>query len=405
MFLCSSLGWKSSAEHKVDRAYSNPFKEMMKNLRVVISLNSSWNLVNFRSGLIRALVQAGHEVIAVAPRDEYSDRLPALGCKYLPLAMDAKGKNPVKELMLVLRYIRLFKANRPDIFLGYTIKPNIYGSLAARLCGVKVINNIAGLGISFQSRTLFTRFLERLYRLALSSSARVFFQNEDDMGQFVRLGIVQPKLVDRLPGSGVDLHRFPATPLLPREADRPFRFLVISRMLWSKGIGEFVEAARRLKVQHADVEFCLLGFLDVQNPDAISRATMDEWVAEGVVNYLGSTDKVSDEIAAADCVVLPSFYPEGVPRSLLEAAAIGRPIVTTDTVGCREVVEPGTNGFLCLPRDAVDLADKLDRILSMSQLQLMEMGRASRRLAETKFDEQIVIRRYLEAICDISGRD
>lgn len=374
-------------------------------MRIVIGLNSSWNLFNFRSGLIRELVQAGHEVIAVAPRDKYSDRLPALGCKYLHLPMDAKGRNPVKDLLLLLRFIRLFKATRPDVFLGFTIKPNIYGSLAARLCGVKVINNIAGLGISFQSRTVFTLFLERLYRFALSSSARVFFQNEDDLGQFVRLGVVQSTLVDRLPGSGVDLRRFPATPFLHREADRPFRFLVICRMLWSKGVGEFVEAARRLKVQHADVEFCLLGFLDVQNPDAISRAIMNQWVSEGVVNYLGATDKVSDEIAAADCVVLPSFYPEGVPRSLLEAAAIGRPIVTTDTVGCREVVEPGMNGFLCLPRDAVDLADKLDRILSMSQLQLIEMGQASRRLAETKFDEKIVTRRYLEAICDISGRD
>lgn len=377
--------------------------KMIKKKRVIIGLNSSWNLVNFRSGLIRAMVQAGHEVIAVAPRDEYSDRIPALGCQYLPLAMDAKGKNPVKELLLLLRFVRLFKTTRPDVFLGYTIKPNIYGSIAARLCGVKVINNIAGLGISFQSRSVFTRLLERLYRLALSSSTRVFFQNEDDMGLFVRQGLVHPKLVGRVPGSGVDLRRFPATPLLPREAGRPFRFLVVSRMLWSKGIGEFVEAGRQLKVRHPNVEFCLLGFLDVQNPDAISRATMDEWVAEGVVNYLGTTDKVSDEFMAADCVVLPSFYPEGVPRSLLESAAIGRPIVTTDTVGCREVVEPEMNGFLCRPRDARDLADKLDRILSLSPQQLAEMGHASRVLAEAKFDEQIVIRRYLEAILDVTG--
>lgn len=374
----------------------------MKKKRVIIGLNSSWNLVNFRSSLIRALVQAGHEVIAVAPPDEYSDRIPALGCQYLPLAMDAKGKNPFKELLLVLRFVRLFKATRPDVFLGYTIKPNIYGSLAARLCGVKVINNIAGLGITFQSRTAFTLFLERLYRLALSSSVRVFFQNEDDLGQFVRLGLVRPALADRLPGSGVDLCRFPATPLLPRDANRPFRFLLISRMLWSKGIGEFVEAARRLKVRHPDVEFCLLGFLNVQNPDAISRATIEAWVAEGVIKYLGTTDRVSDEIAAADCVVLPSFYPEGVPRSLLESAAIGRPIVTTGTAGCREVVEPGLNGFLCRPRDAGDLADKLDRILSLSSQQLAEMGRASRLLAETKYDEQIVIHRYLDTIRDMT---
>jgi glycosyltransferase involved in cell wall biosynthesis len=367
-------------------------------MRVVIGLNSSWNIVNFRSGLIRALVKAGHEVIAVAPSDDYS----ALGCKYLPLVMDAKGKNPFKELLLVFMFIRLFKSTHPDVFLGYTIKPNIYGSLAARLCGVKVINNIAGLGISFQSRTIFTRFLERLYRIALSSSCRVFFQNEDDMAQFVRLGLVKTELTGRLPGSGVDLLRFSATPLLPRTISRPLRFLLVSRMLWSKGIGEFVEAARRLKASYSDVEFCLLGFLDVQNPDAISRETMDEWVAQAVINYLGSTDNVAAEIISADCVVLPSYYPEGVPRSLLESAAIGRPIVTTDTVGCREVVEPGTNGFLCKPRDAQDLAEKLENILSLSEARLAEMGLASRRLAESKFDEMIVINRYLEAIQDVS---
>jgi glycosyltransferase involved in cell wall biosynthesis len=370
----------------------------MNKKRVIIGLNSSWNLVNFRSGLIRAMVQAGHDVIAIAPYDEYSDRLPELGCRYLPVVMDAKGTNPLKELALLLTFRRLFKATKPDVFLGYTIKPNIYGSLAARSCGVKVINNIAGLGISFQSRTHFTRFLESLYRLALATSTKVFFQNDDDMGQFVRRGVVRPELVDRLPGSGVDLQKFPATALPQLSDGRPFRFLLISRMLWSKGIGEFVEAARRLKAKHTGVEFCLLGFLDVQNPDAIPRATMNGWVDEGVVNYLGSTDKVGAEIATADCVVLPSFYPEGVPRSLLESASIGRPIITTDTAGCREVVEVGVNGFLCQPRDADDLTEKLDRILSIPREQLSEMGRASRRLAERKFDEQIVINKYLAAL-------
>ena len=373
-------------------------------MRVVICLNSSWNLVNFRSGLIRSLVNAGHDVIAVAPLDGYSTKIPSLGCKYIPIAIDAKGKNPFKELFLVFRFLRLFKATNPDLFLGYTIKPNIYGSLAARLCGVKVINNIAGLGISFQSRTIFTRFIELLYLIALSSSYLVFFQNEEDRDQFVRLGLVTRELTDRLPGSGVDLLRFSFNPLLPRTITRPFRFLLFSRMLWSKGIGEFVDAARQLKTNYPNVEFCLVGFLDVDNPDAISHETMDEWAAEGVINYHGSTDNVAAEIISADCVVLPSYYPEGVPRSLLESAAIGRPIVTTDTVGCREVVKPNDNGFLCKPRDAQDLAEKMEHILSLSEARLSDMGLASRRLAESTFDENIIINRYLEAIRDVSAR-
>jgi glycosyltransferase involved in cell wall biosynthesis len=372
-------------------------------MRVVIGLNSSWNLVNFRSGLIRALVGAGHEVVAVAPPDDYTSQISSLGCQYLPITMDAKGKNPFKELLLIFIYVRLFKATQADIFLGFTIKPNIYGSFAAHLCGVKVINNIAGLGISFQSRRIFTRLLEMLYKISLSYSFRVFFQNEGDLSQFVRLRLVRPDLTRRLPGSGVDLLRFSFTPLLPRKITRPFRFLIVSRMLWSKGIGEFVEAARRLKISYPRIEFCLLGFLDVQNPDAISRETMEEWVAEGVVNYLGVTDSVGAEIIAADCVVLPSYYPEGVPRSLLESAAIGRPIITTDTLGCREVVEPGINGFLCKPRDAQDLAEKLEHILSLSEDNLAKMGFASRRLVESKFDESIVINNYLEAIQDASA--
>lgn len=375
---------------------------MLKKIRLIICTNSSWNLINFRSGLIRAFVNSGYEVIAVAPPDEYSERIALLGCQYLPLAMEAKGKNPITELMLFFNFVKLFKSTQPDIYLGYTIKPNIYGSIAARVCGVKVINNIAGLGISFRSRTVFTRILERFYRLALSSSNRVFFQNEDDKGHFLRLGLVSSDLADRLPGSGVDLNRFPVKPMLSFDRGRPFRFLVICRMLWSKGIGEFVEAARLLKARHTDLEFCLLGFLNVQNPDAISHLKMDEWVTEGVVNYLGYTDNVIDEIYAADCVVLPSYYPEGVPRSLLESAAIGRPIITTDTTGCREVVDHGINGFLCRPRDALDLADKMGRILSLSHQELAQMGRASRRLAEATFDEQVVIQKYLQAIKDIA---
>ncbi len=369
--------------------------------KIIICANSSWNLINFRSGLIRALVESGYEVIAVAPLDEYSDRIPALGSRFLQLSMDPMGKNPLKEFALFFRFLWLFKSTQPDFFLGYTIKPNIYGSLAARLFDVKVINNIAGLGINFRSRGIFTKFIELLYRLALFSSSRVFFQNEDDLRQFVSYKLVSTDVVGLLPGSGVDLHRFFVTPLLPHDRCRPFRFLLISRMLWSKGIGEFVEAARRIRSQRSGVEFCLLGFLDAKNHDAIPRSKMDEWVREGVIIYLGTSDNVIDELSTADCVVLPSYYPEGVPRALLEAAAVGRPILTTDTVGCREVVEAGVNGFLCRTCDAGDLVDKMRRILSLTHEQLCEMGNASRRLVEEKFDEKIVIKRYLEVLSEI----
>jgi glycosyltransferase involved in cell wall biosynthesis len=176
------------------------------------------------------------------------------------------------------------------------------------------------------------------------------------------------------------------------------RFLLISRMLWDKGVGEYVEVARKIKMDYGCVEFCLLGFLDVDNPTAISHAQMDAWVAEEVVNYLGETDDIRPFIANADCIVLPSYYREGVPRSLLEAAAMSRPIITTDTVGCREVVDDGCNGFLCRPRDVVDLERKVRRMILMTPEERKVMGNNGRKKVEREFDEEIVINMYLDAI-------
>jgi glycosyltransferase involved in cell wall biosynthesis len=226
----------------------------------------------------------------------------------------------------------------------------------------------------------------------------VFFQNEDDKGLFVSASLVPEETTDRLPGSGVDLDKF--VPQALPNGDR-VRFLLVARMLWDKGIAEYVQAARLLRQRGIQAEFCLLGFLDVQNPSAISRRQMDEWVDEGVISYLGVSDSVRDVISTADCVVLPSFYREGVPRTLLEAAAMARPIVTTDSVGCREVVDDGVNGYLCKPKDATDLAQKLQKIIDLGSAGRIQMGILSRKKVEQEFDEQIVIDKYLKAIDDI----
>lgn len=365
--------------------------------KIVIALNTAWNFVNFRAGLIRALIAAGYEVVAVAPNDSYAARVVALGCRFVPLPMDNQGTHPGRDLLLLVRFYKLLARERPDIYLGYTVKPNVYGSLAAHALGIPVINNIAGLGSVFIKENWLARLVRGLYRIALSRSSKVFFQNNDDRALFVDGGLVRPAMTDRLPGSGIDLVRFlpMALPAQPR-----LRFLLIARMLWDKGIGEYVEAARLLKQRGVSADVCLLGFLDVQNPAAISRQQMDEWEAEGAVRYLGVSDSVTDELAATDCVVLPSFYREGVPRTLLEAAAMGRPIITTDTVGCREVVDDGVNGYLVQPRDANDLAEKMEWMISLSSGARTEMGRRSREKVEREFDEKIVIGKYLEAIAE-----
>jgi glycosyltransferase involved in cell wall biosynthesis len=371
------------------------------NIKIIIALNTAWNLINFRSGLIRALVFHGYDVIAVAPKDAYSPQLAALGCRFVPIPIDNKGTHPGRDLLLFWRFVRLMRKERPDVFLGYTIKPNIYGSLAAYVSGVPVINNVAGLGTVFIKGGWLNWFVRALYRVALARSCKVFFQNEDDRHLFITDGLVDGALTDRLPGSGVDLKKFQPVPLPGRHQ---IRFLLIARMLWDKGVGEYIEAARLLKSRGLNAEVCLLGFLDVQNPAAISKSQMDEWVAEGVVRYLGVSDNVREEIAQADCVVLPSFYREGTPRTLLEAAAMARPIITTDSVGCRDVVGDGVNGFLCHPRDASDLADKMERMIGMSHTEREAMGLRGREKVEREFDEMIVIDKYLAAIEAVLGR-
>ena len=376
-------------------------------VKVLICLNTAWNLVNFRSGLIKALVEQGHEVVAVAPPDVYASRLAALGSRFVPLPMANGGTNPLHDSLLLWRFWRLFRQERPDVFLGYTVKPNVYGSLAAHGLGIPVVNNIAGLGAVFIRDGWLVRVVRGLYRMALGRSAKVFFQNPDDRAMFVESGLVRSEVTDLLPGSGIDLVRFAPPDAIASEARQStchqFRFLLIARMLRDKGVCEFVEAARKMRQRWPQAEFCLLGFLDVQNPAAISRTDMDAWVAEGVVNYLGVSDDVRAQIATADCIVLPS-YREGTPRTLLEAAAMARPIITTNAVGCREVVDDGVNGYLCQVRDAKDLADKMEQMLLLSPEHRTEMGLRGRAKMEAEFDEQIVIQKYLAAIQTMLAR-
>lgn len=364
--------------------------------KALISINSAWNVANFRGGLIAAFHSTGLVVVAAAPEDEHVSRIEALGCGFAALPMDKTGTNPVRDAALFVRYLRLFRRERPAIYLGFTPKPNIYGSLAAHLLGIPVINNVAGLGTAFIRGGWLNRVVKLLYRVALSRSRTVFFQNTEDLDLFVKEGLVRVEVARLLPGSGVDTARFSPQPDEPL-SDRPFRFLLVARMLGDKGVREYVEAARLLRTRYDRLEFQLLGFVDSANPTAISAAEIKAWCDEGVVRYLGEALDVRPHLAAADCVVLPS-YREGTPRSLLEAAAMGRPIITTDAIGCRNVVDDGVNGCLCQPRDAGDLAEKMECLLALSIDARAAMGVAGRAKAVRDFDERIVIERYLEAI-------
>ncbi len=366
--------------------------------KIVISSNTAWNLKNFRIGLIQQLISNGYEVIAVAPQDKLNNDERLLGCRFIDFEMDNGSINILQNISLLWRYYHLIIKEKPDLCLLYTIKPNIFGSIACTLGGIPYINNITGLGTIYIKGGWMKNLVSLLYKIALRKSSTIFFQNKDDLHYFLEQKTVKANVVKIIPGSGINLIRFkPIIKEIRKSNESIFRFLLIARMLIDKGIIEFVNAARMMKQAGINAEFCLLGYLDVQNPSAISSEQMKEWTDQGFVQYLGAFDDVRENIVLADCVVLPS-YREGIPRTLLEAAAMAKPIITTNVVGCKEVVEHGVNGLLCEVRSAQDLALKMRDMLLLSNEQRGMLGRNGRLKMEREFDEKKVIQEYLQAI-------
>jgi glycosyltransferase involved in cell wall biosynthesis len=369
-------------------------------MRIAIVINTSWNIYNFRMSLIRALLAEGHEVVAIAPHDAYSERLVAAGCWFVPVQME-KGTNPFKDMLLTWRLYQTYKQVRPDVALHYTIKPNIYGSVAAHWAGIPAINNVSGLGTVFITKDYISAIALRLYKYAFQFPAKVFFQNKDDRRLFLRNNIVRADITEVLPGSGISLQEF-----VPEEnfrRNQPFVFLMVARVLFDKGVAEFVQASRLVQERYPEVKCQLLGQVDERSRSGVKQQQLDEWLATGVIEYLGTTDDVGSMIRKADCVVLPS-YREGTPRTLLEAAAMAKPLIATNVPGCREVVEQGVNGYLCRARNAQDLADKMLQMLQLKDAELKRMGQASRHIAVTRFDDRLVIQRYLHAIAEVTKR-
>ncbi|WP_162428369.1 glycosyltransferase family 4 protein [Pontibacter pudoricolor] len=368
-------------------------------MRIAIVINTSWNIFNFRLSLIKALLAEGHEVIAIAPRDNYSQRLIDAGCRFVPVTME-KGTNPFKDIWLTWRLYRAYSRVKPDVVLHYTIKPNIYGAIAAHFAHLPAINNVSGLGTVFIKKDYISSIALKLYKQAFQYPAKVFFQNQDDRRLFLKHNLVRAGITEVLPGSGIDLQAF--TPVLKPDPNAPFTFLMIARVLYEKGVAEYMEACRLLKVKYPTIKCQLLGQVDELSRFGVKQTVLDAWLAEGAVEYLGTTDDVATIIAQADCVVLPS-YREGTPRTLLEAAAMAKPLIATNVPGCREVVQQNINGLLCRIRNAPDLAEKMEQMLQMPPEQLQKMGEASRHIAETKFDVNFVIQRYLHAIAEVAN--
>ena len=376
---------------------------------IVVVGNLAGSLVKFRGPLLRALAQRGHRVTACAPATppgryfapDYMahvvEALAGFGVAYQDVPIDGQGVRLRRDLHALSALTALFRKLRPEIVLSYTIKPVLYGSLAARLTGVpKHFSMITGLGHAFASRGWKNRALapavQSLYRLALKSNERVFFQNPDDRASFEKLKLVgRPEQAVLVNGSGIDLATFQLVPL-----PRAVSFLLLARLIAQKGIHEYVEAARIVRARHPGAVFRLAGRI-INHADAIPERTLRAWVEEGSIEYLGRLEDVRPAIAASSVYVLPSYYREGTPHSILEAMAMGRPVVTTDAPGCRETVQEGVNGYLVPPRDAAALAGALERFLAAPAL-VEAMGRESRRIAVEKYDVHKVNAVILDAM-------
>ena len=338
--------------------------------RILLVSNYAWTIYNFRRNLISRLRDEAYEVCIQTEFDGYESKLGLPASAVLPLDIDRRGVNPVRDARTILSIQRAISATKCDICLFFTIKPVVYGGIAATLSARPFVSNITGAGSAFQNRAWIRLAAKTLLRLGLAKASHVFFQNDEDEQFFLRHGLVRHERTSLLPGSGVDLDRFKLSPY-PEGA---LVFLLVARMLWEKGIGEYIEAARRIRAAHPNVQFRLLGPAGVLNPGAIPRKVIDAWVAEGIVEYLGQTDDVYPHLFGAHCIVLPSFYKEGTPRSLLEAAAVGRPIITTNVPGCRTTVTDGVTGFLCEPQNVDDIVRKMRHMMEMPTERRAEIG-------------------------------
>ncbi len=370
---------------------------MRRRPTVVLSANTSWYLYNFRASTIRALRDRGYEVTCISPPDDYSDKLESdLGSSWQPLKMNNQGHNPAHDVRLFLQFLRYYRKLRPVAVCHFTIKNNIYGTWAAKLLGVPAFNNVSGLGTAFIREGPVATVVRVLYRISQPFAHKIYCQNEDDARQLVENKLVPADRVEVLPGSGVDLNRFRPTLRVARDG-APFRFLYAGRMLADKGLRELRSAMQMINQSGQRCELWLSGFTGVENVSAFSDTELLEWAQEPGVKWLGPSDCMEKIYAQVDCVVLPS-YREGLPRSLLEAGAMGLPVIATNVPGCRTVVKHDYNGLLCEAKNGKSLATTMQEMLALSKKKRREMGANGRQQVVDNYDERCVVEATLHGI-------
>lgn len=362
------------------------------NKRVLVLANNDVGLYRFRKDLLAAFLSAGHEVYISLPNGDFVPELVRLSCHFIDTPIERRGMNPLHDSKLFRQYRTMLKEVKPDLVLTYTIKPNIYGGLACRMAHIPYAVNITGLGSAIENGGWLKRFVLALYKPALKGAKVVFFENTGNRDTLVATGVVPNGRDIVLNGAGVNLEDYPYQPY-PQEG--PVRFLFVGRVMHEKGVDELFAAAKRMKQEYGDgVEFHIVGsFEEAYKP------IMDELEQAGVVKYHGYQSDMKPLYAMASCIVLPSYH-EGMSNVLLEAAASGRPLITSDIPGCREAVENGVSGYLCPTKNADALCDAMQRFVDLPESWRAEMGRRGRERMEQKFDKRIIVKETIEAMFD-----
>lgn len=358
-------------------------------MRVLILANNDVGLFKFRKELIETLLLDGHKVFIALPKGDFILQLKKMGCIFINTNIDRRGVNPVKDMHLFLRYIRLVNHLKPNIVFTYTIKPNIYGGLACSLSKIPYVANITGLGTAVEKRGFLQLVTTLMYKVSLKNVQTVFFQNKENEGYFEKNAIAVDKH-KMLPGSGVNLDYYK---LLPYPDENTIEFVFISRIMKEKGIDQYLEMAEYIRKKYPQTRFHICGFCEEEYED-ILKAYEDK----GIITYHGLIMDVREVLAYTHCTIHPSYYPEGISNVLLESAASGRPLISTDRSGCREVIDDGVNGYIVPQKDAKALIEAVEKFLKLSNEERRMMGLYGREKVKMEFDRKIVVNAYMKEV-------
>lgn len=368
-------------------------------MKIFFTANVLWDIYIFRGGVIKALVEEGHDVTVVAPYETRVDMEKELGVKVININLNKRGMNPIEDIKLFFELYKIYKKEKPDIIFHYTIKANIYGNLAAHFTKIKSVAVLTGLGYAFVTNSIVSKIAKFLYKISLPLAEEVCVLNEDDKNLLVSENIIKKEKVFVLPGEGINTEKF-----LPMEKTENLKgekiiFLMIARAFFDKGVKEYVEAAENIKNKYPDTEFQFLGALGGNSVAGIDEKQMKSFVDKGIINYLGTVNDVRKIIKNADCIVLPS-YREGISRTLLEGASMEKPLIASNVTGCREIIIDGVSGFLAEPKNSEDLTEKIEKFLKLSKDEKKSFGKAGREHVINNFDEKIVIDIYKNRWCN-----